>query len=1052
MRKLFLFFVLSIISLNITTAGTLPTVNCSAPSNVKWTHSVYVSWVWSPWVCENHNYYNHNNYVVTWSYWTTQWTNYITSCWPDWFPVSANAWQATCMRRDDTAPNIDDDYDSDWTRNNWASKTILLTPTDSWWAWIFETKWCEWALCNPSLWTTWEIIIINANYDNTIRYQTEDYATNKSIIKSFEVKLDNTPPTVTDDYILFDWIRTIWASQTIILTPTDTWWSWIDYTKWCEWVSCDPSLWTTWSVVVINADYDNIIRYQTWDVAWNQSTIWSFHVMLDNTPPNPGDIYEITPTPDDQLATTSQNITSRISRNSWSPIVTFEIEFEKITPVDTFTSYTLSTSWSGSCWAFTCDDFSENFDIHDVDSDRITGGLNDWWREYTYKITKICDEAWNCTNMSYTKDYYIYANTLNGNITTKEVNLSQVNNLSLTTNKANWTSYPFDITLKDTYWNEVIPAWWINRKINFVFDIDNTMYLNQYSKTWESSIRIKAPSSWLSYLEFPIWSGEAPFNNQPSTDWTYPFEFKVYTPTYNTYSLWDPVSDPDAMFYIRNLEIDIEGDIWLRTSVPISNSNNIDFRFSPLYTTTISWKLINEWFLEWTTQSAKIKINDLSWGTVVTNKKVYFEFSSWATNEEHPKLDLSLSWSQSPGFTYLIEWNQISIATLLYRLPSFITGIDYDIETLLTQAAWSTLDDISNSHFSTHIYYELGWYQIAYNSDIFWKDSYWDPNSWTWVTQWWLKVLWIATSTAPKTHEILQGQDKDSLHIIWEFEKANVKQFIRRQAHVFIKNVSQNNGWYTVNDLSWETWLNTDGKKIYEEKILYFWPWNRFVELNGDLVEWNKTIVIEWLDLYINSDMYYWDKEKDTLWIIVLRDQYWNGGNVYINPEVTNIVWAIYADKALISAIDNNWNYIIEDSEEMWWELPQSALKNQLHIYGSVFSENTMWWSRANPITCPYYKTTGGCISTDDYEKMKEAQKYDLNYLRRYTLNKSNRPLNNWKVAWWWTCDISWSCTSDSKYARYIMDTSDEYAKFPIIIESDPSILSSPPPLFTEWG
>lgn len=107
-----------------------------------------------------------------------------------------------------------------------------------------------------------------------------------------------------------------------------------------------------------------------------------------------------------------------------------------------------------------------------------------------------------------------------------------------------------------------------------------------------------------------------------------------------------------------------------------------------------------------------------------------------------------------------------------------------------------------------------------------------------------------------------------------------------------------------------------------------------------------------------------------------MKDSNWNWWNLYIDDTVTNIVWSIYLDKSVF-------NY---KSLYSWanptnlWILTQSDsianFKNQLYIQGSLFSENTIWGSRAHPLQCPYYITA--------YCNEEEAQKYDLNYLRRY--------------------------------------------------------------------
>jgi len=183
-------------------------------------------------------------------------------------------------------------------------------------------------------------------------------------------------------------------------------------------------------------------------------------------------------------------------------------------------------------------------------------------------------------------------------------------------------------------------------------------------------------------------------------------------------------------------------------------------------------------------------------------------------------------------------------------------------------------------------------------------------------------------------------------------------------------------------------------KKVYGNRVLYFlglsWA-NITLDLWSILptkLEWKKTIVVEGWNLYIKSNILK-TRDSDTLWIIVLKDDTWSWGNIYINPEVTNI----------------------------------DALVNQLYIRGSVFSNNTIWWSRASPLICPYY-----IISTCTIVK---AQTYDFNYLRRYfrykDISGTMKVANSWKTS-------IWIATSDKDY--------------PVVIKYDSQIQTAPPPLF----
>ena len=54
---------------------------------------------------------------------------------------------------------------------------------------------------------------------------------------------------------------------------------------------------------------------------------------------------------------------------------------------------------------------------------------------------------------------------------------------------------------------------------------------------------------------------------------------------------------------------------------------------------------------------------------------------------------------------------------------------------------------------------------------------------------------------------------------------------------------------------------------------------------------------------------------------------------MYIDPSVTNIVGSVFAEKSVIS---------YDGTKELDGNTSVNTLKNQLHIYGNVFSENTI--------------------------------------------------------------------------------------------------------------
>ena len=67
--------------------------------------------------------------------------------------------------------------------------------------------------------------------------------------------------------------------------------------------------------------------------------------------------------------------------------------------------------------------------------------------------------------------------------------------------------------------------------------------------------------------------------------------------------------------------------------------------------------------------------------------------------------------------------------------------------------------------------------------------------------------------------------------------------------------------------------------------------------------------------------------------MVVLKDKAGNGGNIYIDPSVTNIAGTLFAEKSVVG---------YDGTKELDGNTPISTLKNQLHIYGNILSENTV--------------------------------------------------------------------------------------------------------------
>ncbi len=750
------------------------------------------------------------------------------------------------------------------------------------------------------------------------------------------------------------------------------------YTSWDYIKTFSYNLWQTWC--------------NPWEMVidWN-STTWTITCRkYDDTSPTIADITNSNYI--NLLADNIYNYSLNISENWWSPITLLEWYKENQNnelTVDSFSDSTLPI------W--------QSWNISKVDNYKIAN----WSRIYTFWVTKMCDEAWNCWEWMKSYDHNVYPNSLN--LWTKSVSVNELDDWEI----ADWTSKNLTISLLDIFWNAITAASWIWREVSFNFNTDNTTYLNQYLKTW-NWVFLNSTTDTSNYLNRILkWNSVSNlFNNQVSSNWNYNYWFRVYTPTQDSYirAYWNLI--------FNNITSSITDSIslWNNNNFTI-NWWNFSIKFNPLYYTTIFWDTINDWFIEWGVQHSLINLKK-NLSSMNPTVDLCLEFGSWDINQSQSSFNLKY-WINSSNVTNLIwEWNWNCTN---YVWPLWIW--DNEFYTKLTLNPWSKLTDLQKWYLSTHLSYNIDWKNIFYNSDIFWKDiiysssnnNYWASSIWGNTYSESLKVLWNTYSQ--KYNEIQEWQLWNEVKLLnWNITKAWIKKDIRNNAYSMIKTISASNWWKIINNLDFAN--NIDWSKLSQNNILYFgWlNWENVI-LESWVYSWRKTIVIEWGNIVINWNIKALNNKKDILWIIVLKNNEWKWWNVYINPSVISIESVIYADKSLIS-----YNWI-----ELWWDSAIDYLRNQLYIYWSVFSENTIWWSRNIVPICPYY-VTNIC-------NLEEAQKYDLNYLRRYMTKDTNLD---------WIPD-----TPVSLWISYF-NSSSSYFKYPVVISYNPIIQTTPPPLFVK--
>jgi hypothetical protein len=443
---------------------------------------------------------------------------------------------------------------------------------------------------------------------------------------------------------------------------------------------------------------------------------------------------------------------------------------------------------------------------------------------------------------------------------------------------------------------------------------------------------------------------------------------------------------------------------------------DIWFVFKPLYLAEFTWDL-SLWIFADTVQTVILTVNRAVGSPVTISSssvRLWFgQTNGESNNIAHPNYDLIYE-PNSSAIT-ITEWHQTDVIPLqdLWTLPS---SKNFDVK--ISHVIWA-IDTSLPTYVSSHMSYVLNGHIVSYDTNTVGKTRYVDGTNLINTNQVWLKVLWRIKSKTQA--DITIGQSWTDLYAVWNNSKAWLRELIRKQAILETKNVSWATAWLITN-MAWTSWSNLNGTRLRNNTILYYdvtWSVNKIVEIwsSSDLIAWwVKTIIIKWWNAYIKWNITYSNKSTDMLWVVVLSDDWWLGWNIYLDPSVTHLAGIYYADKALMS-------YTTIDGEidgSIW----TTILKNQFYLYGTLFSENTIWGSIIPK--CPYYVT----VTCD----LNEARKYDLNFLRRYFTYDNSDPdtLKNNVYNW-----------GNSYYSYW----NDNFA-YPMIIEYNPNIQSTPPPLF----
>lgn len=821
---------------------------------------------------------------------------------------------------------------------------------------------------------------------------------------------DSTPPTVTSVISTDGWTNN--TTININWSAYDRGWSWLkSYTIYVyRWGSQESPTTHVDTVSVASGNNATYIGQDGYayrfavcaiDIAWNTSP-WSQCksgnniARIDTQPPTIGQLNTTTDT--NLLATDKQNFVFTYNDGGAPVRITSDV-------TNVNDPNTLSPRFNPSPYGY--DIIDKNVDIRDVDKNRWTNG----GRAYSYRITKLCDEAGNtCWTGNKVFKFYVYANPDAS---------SPSNTISdpVGDGVADGQENTYIRTLKDAYGNAIVPASGISRTINMrLEDISNSMFLDQYNRIGQTSVFVDNRNTPLQI------SGIQNLWERTSSDWQYPLPVFVYTPTASAYTttVHGPVSDPNADFAF-NIHLTVNDNVlWSPAWFP---KQIMPPKYIPLYSSVISGDLRLGWFIEWAEQLNPISI--LNKSPSINPSSLNFQLAFSGTNASN------FTMHTVPGGE--ISSNPTTIQSNTDNIPNFSTR--------LVQKANVIVDDFSNLQLSSHFNYRLDGKQVIYNSDIIGRKSYFGPAVKI-GAQVWIKIIWPVASNAIR--KLTTWQFDEAISIFSGISRSQTRNRIRKSINLATRNMVLRSMDKTIQYL----WAVSPGSAT-KGSVLRKWSDSSIMIVKGsdtinlsliNGISGKRTLVIRGANLYIDKDMYY-ANDSSILAVVVEKDSQWNGGNLLVNSEVTNIVGTYVLDGSILTSTDGS---------NPTWFLKIAQLKNQLHIYGSIISENTIWWSRMNPRKCPP-------LISESCSSLAVAQKYDMNYLRRYYLidpkviegedsSGVTIPFGGAKIIGGATCDMNGACTGFKTWLiKKFVSTWDKLAKYPVIIEYNPLIRIDPP-------
>jgi len=274
----------------------------------------------------------------------------------------------------------------------------------------------------------------------------------------------------------------------------------------------------------------------------------------------------------------------------------------------------------------------------------------------------------------------------------------------------------------------------------------------------------------------------------------------------------------------------------------------------------------------------------------------------------------------------------------------------------------------------------LSYYFADYADDLFFQHPVYPADPW--ITNILVKSIGLDTSGTVGGQQVYDSGGGRDLATITTTSSADLRREIRRNVAVLTRNIEPCTpaGPITL-PTDPDTCLSIDTTN--NTVVAYYTNTSGDVLTLGDGTSdlevpagYRYTVIIEAVDLNLENNIYYSDSES-SFGIIVIQDSDGNGGNVYLDPQPTNMVGLLYAEGSLLSSPDAGASLYYHAGA------PAVELTNQLFWQGSIASRNTIGGASnmivPEGVDCddPWGGVLGSC-----------SQAYDLDFTRRFTTIK----------------------------------------------------------------